>query len=70
MGVGGGGRELKEALSLFRFHLSSFHPETPDAQAAPRGTFFLLSCETSLIHANDHVIPRAARNLAHSFAQV
>ena len=29
MGEGGGG----EALSLFRFHLSPFLPETPDTQA-------------------------------------
>ena len=29
MGEGGGG----EALSLFRFHLSPFPPETPDTQA-------------------------------------
>ena len=39
MGEGGGGRrERKEgfspsALSLFRFHLSPFPPETPDTQA-------------------------------------
>ena len=30
MGDGEGGRR---ALSLFRFHLSSFPPETPDTQA-------------------------------------
>ena len=31
MGEGGGGRR---ALSLFRFHLSPFPPETPDTQAS------------------------------------
>ena len=38
----GGERELKEALSLFRFRLSPFPPGTPDTQATPRGTFFIL----------------------------
>ena len=33
MGEGGGG----EALSLFRFHLSPFPPETPDTQAKAEG---------------------------------
>ena len=34
MGEGGGGFS-PSALSLFRFHLSSFPPETPDTQATP-----------------------------------
>ena len=38
MGEGGGG----EALSLFRFHLSPFPPETPDTQAS--ATPSLLAC--------------------------
>ena len=34
MGEGGGGRrESSSVLSLFRFHLSPFPPETPDTQA-------------------------------------
>ena len=34
MGEGGGGRrESYSVLSLFRFHLSTFPPETPDTQA-------------------------------------
>ena len=37
MGEGGGGEEKgsfsPSALSLFRFHLSPFPPETPDTQA-------------------------------------
>ena len=34
MGEGGGGRrESSSVLSLFRFHLSTFPPETPDTQA-------------------------------------
>ena len=38
MGEGGGGRRERKgfspsALSLFRFHLSPFPPETPDTQA-------------------------------------
>ena len=37
MGEGGGGEEKgsfsPSALSLFRFHLSLFPPETPDTQA-------------------------------------
>ena len=35
MGVGGGGRT---ALSLFRFHLFPFPPETPDTQASSSTT--------------------------------
>ena len=37
MREGGGGRrerKLSSALSLFRFHLSPFPPETPDTQAS------------------------------------
>ena len=38
MGEGGGGEEKgsfsPSALSLFRFHLSPFLPETPDSQAS------------------------------------
>ena len=40
MGEGGGGEEKgrrfsPSALSLFRFYLSPFPPETPDTQASP-----------------------------------
>ena len=40
-GGGGRGKKRKEgfspsALSLFRFHLSPFPPETPDTQASRR----------------------------------
>ena len=43
MGEGGGGEEKggsfsPSALSLFRFHLSPFPPETPDTQAIPYET--------------------------------
>ena len=41
MGEGGGGEEKgsfsPSALSLFRFHLSPFPPETPDTQAVTIG---------------------------------
>ena len=70
MGERGGGRELKEALSLFRFHLSPFPQKRLMLRLRREGRFFFLSCETSLIHADNHVIPRAALKLkfAHSFA--
>ena len=44
MGEGGGGEEKgsfsPSALSLFRFHLSPFLPETPDTQARAKHRSF------------------------------
>ena len=58
MGEGGEGEGEKRkgkfppsALSLFRFHLSPFPPETPDTQAIQSAVCFRgwVDCEQSLI---------------------
>ena len=64
MGEGGGGRGERAEGSSLPFSLPSF-PRFPrnawySGYAARDIFYFSLSCEKSLIHANNHVIPRDA----------
>ena len=50
MGEGGGGRR---ALSLFRFHLSPFPPETPDTQASLTAITCVVMQRSSLLEGEE-----------------